>query len=165
MARSIIQNDAKIFRYYADEALDMYGIVSQYYQCKPGKSFTTLGELKSCYYDPIRTKVIFDQAPQVRTLKKLGWVTELDSQQPIIHVKYDLPGLEVGCLFNIKDPLAVSSGRMFRVTKMSVGILYPATVTCQVVAIVGDSVEETTNPYNGPESIFLNKEAVDEDTN
>lgn len=157
MAKSIIQDDARIFKFYAKEALEMYGIPSEYYQCKPGRTFTTLGELKACYYDPVRTKVIFDQAPQVRTLKKLGWVTELDAQQPIVHVMFDLPGLEVGCLFNIKDPLTIDSGRMFRITKMSTGILYPATVTCQIVAIMGDEIEETTNPYDGSESIFLDK--------
>lgn len=157
MAKSIIQNDAKIFKYYADEALDLYGIPCQYFQCKPGKSFTTLGEMKSCYYDAVWTKVIFDQAPNVKTLRKLGWVTELDEQQPIVHVKFDLPGIEIGCLFNIKDPLRVDKGRMFRITKMSVGILYPATLTCQLAAIVGDDIEETTNPYDGNESIFLNK--------
>ena len=157
MTKSIIQDDAKIFKYYAKEALEMYGIDANYYQCKPGRTFTTLGELKSCYYSPISAKVIFDQAPTVRTLKKLGWVTEADSTQPIIHVDFDLPGIEVGCLFNIKDPLRRDSGRMFRITKMSAGILYPATLTCQIVAIVGDDIEETTDPYDGNSSIFLNK--------
>lgn len=156
--RSIIQNDAKIFRKYANEALDAYGIPSAYFQLKPGKTYKSAGELSGCYYDPIRTKIIFDQVPSLRTLKKIGWVTEFDTQQPIVHVKYDLPGLEVGCLFNVKDPFSKTKGRLFRITKMSAGILYPALITCQIVAVLGDEPEETVNPYDGLDSIFLDKE-------
>lgn len=157
MARSIIQNDAKIFKKYADECLSMYGIPSLYYQIKPGKDYSAVGELSGCYYDPVRTKVIFDQAPNIRTLKKLGWVTEADTQQPLVHVMFDLPGIEIGCLFSIKDPLTKASGRLFRITKMTTSILYPAMLTCQIVAVVGTEPEETVRPYNGDDSIFLNK--------
>lgn len=156
--RSLIQSDAKIFKKYANECLDALGIPSLFYQIKPGKEYSAQGELGGCYYDPIRTKVIFDQAPNVRTLKKLGWVTETDTQQPLVHCKFDLPGIENGCLFSIKDPLAKSSGRLFRITKMTTSVLYPAMLTCQIVAVMGTDPEETVKPYTGNDSIFLNKE-------
>lgn len=157
MARSIIQNDAKMQRKYFNEMLDFYGIPAQYFQCKPGKKYNSVGEMKDCFFDPIRTKVLFDQVPSIKTLKKLGWVTELDQQQPLVHVKYDLPGIEQGCVFSIKDPLKENEGRLFRITKMSMGIIYPANITCQIVAILGQNPEATTDPYSGPHSIFLEK--------
>lgn len=160
MARSLISQDAEIFREYFKECLEMYGIPALFFQPKEDicqKKFTTLGEMKNLYYDPIETQVLFEATPKVQTLRKLGWVTELDKEQPIVHVDYDLPGIARGAVFKIKDPLSVTDGRLFRVTKMSVGILYPASISCQIVAVLGKEPEETLNPYNGPKSIFLNK--------
>lgn len=164
MAKSIIREDAVIFQEYFNEMLEMYGIDVLYYQRKEKCSeWNAVGELSANYYSPIEAKILFDQIPSVKTLKKLGWVTELDSQQPIVHMKYDLPGLQQGCLIKVKDPLSLSNdGRMFRITKMSTGIIYPFSITAQIVAIVGTDIEETVNPYNGPKSIFLDKpEGVD----
>ena len=71
---------------------------------------------------------------------------------------FDLPGIEEGCLFKIKDPLKKEDGRFFRITKMSVSVLYPAMLTCQIVAVLGTEPEETVKPYTGDNSIFLDKE-------
>ncbi len=78
MAKSIIQNDALIYRRYAEEQLDMYGISAYYYQIKPNHSWTSVGELAANYFDPAPIKLMFDQVPKISTLKKLGWVKELD---------------------------------------------------------------------------------------
>lgn len=158
MARSLVNSDAEIFRKYFKECLDLYGIPSLFFQKKETiKDFTTLGEMKNNYYDPIETHVIFESTPQVRTLKKLGWVTELDKEQPIVHVEYNLPGISRGCVFKIKDPISLTDGRLFRITKMSTGILYPASISCQLIAVLGEEPEETLKPYDGSKSIFLNK--------
>lgn len=160
--RSLIQNDVKIHRRYFNEALEAYGVDALYYQVKPGKKFTSIGELSANYYAPTEGKVIFDQTPQLRTLKKLGWVSELDQTLPLLHVSFDLPGIETGCLFKIKDPLQFSGGRLFRITKMSVGIISPASITVQAVPIAGTEPSETVKPYDGVKSVFLNKpEGID----
>lgn len=164
MTNSILQNDLEILRYYMDEKLDLYGIPAQYYQVKPGMTWTVAGEMKANYFDAVRTKVLFDQAPTVSTLRKLGWLTELNGDtQPIVHVSYNLPGLSVGCVFEVKDPLAIDQGRLFRVTKMSVGIIFPAFVTCQLVAVIGSEPTETLTPYDGPQTAFLNPVEQDEE--
>jgi len=153
----LLQNDLEIQRYYFNEALEYYGIDADYYQVKePTTEFTSAGELSSYFYDPVPMRVIFDQVPKVNTLKKLGWVTELNQDsQPIIHVPFDTPGIQVGALFRIADPLRPGSGRLFRATKMTTGIIYPVAATLQIVAVVGDSPEETVTPYDGNKTIFI----------
>lgn len=157
MYDSLLGGDIAIFRGYFKEAVQLYGISALYYQIKPGHKYTVYGELKANYFDPKKIRVIFNQVPTVHTLKKLGWVTEADTEvQPIVDIIYDLPGIQVGCLISIKDPLNPKKGRLFKITKMSVGILYPASVTCQLVPILGDEPTNTVNPYDGEKSLFLN---------
>lgn len=144
---SLIKKDALMFRRYFQEMLRKYGIDCSYFEAKEGTvKYNVNGELSAEYKDPIGTQVLFDQVPKVSTLKKLGWSTSNDESQPLIHVDFDLPGLQVGCLFSIEDPLRPGRGRLFRVTKMSVGIIYPMCVTAQVVAVLGDQVENTLQP-------------------
>lgn len=162
MPKSLLQNDLEIFRYYFEEALDLYGIAARYYQLKPNCHFTVAGELSANYFDPIKCRILFDQVPKVSTLKKLGWVTELDQAASLIHVAFDLPGLAFGSLFEIKDPLAPDRGRLFRVTKMQTSILYPASVTCQIVPVLGTDIEETVEPYEGKKSIFLDTSKMED---
>lgn len=144
---SLIKRDALMFRKYFKEMLRKYGIDCSYFEVKEGTvKYNVSGELSAEYKDPIGSQVLFDQVPKVSTLKKLGWNTSTDESQPLIHVDYDLPSLQVGALFSIEDPLRPGKGRLFRVTKMSVGIIYPMCVTAQVVAVLGDLVENTLQP-------------------
>ena len=157
MTKSILQNDLTIYRQWASEELDLYGVSAEYYQLKPNHSWTVAGELAANYFDPRPIKLFFDQVPKISTLKKLGWVTELDQQASLVNILFTTPGIAVGCLFNIKDPLTPDSGRLFRVTKLQTGILYPSYVTCQIVPVLGTEPEETVDPYQGNKSIFLDK--------
>lgn len=159
MAGILFQNDLEIQRYYFDESLEFYGIDALYYQVNDASQhYTVAGELTSKYHDPIAIKLIYDQVPKIGTLKKLGWVTELNQDaQPIIHISFDTPGIQVGALFKIQDPLNPLSGRMFRATKMTTGIIYPVAVTVQIVAIVGQDIEETVQPYEGNKTLFIDK--------
>ena len=150
--RSLVKSDALMHRRYFQEMLKLYGIDGMYFQVKEeSKSYNEVGELSAEYLEPVPCQMIFDQVPKVSTLKKLGWTTELDQSQPLIHVDYDLEGLQVGACFNIADPLRPGRGRLFRVTKLSVGIIYPMCVTCQLVAIVGDKPEKSLQPEKAVE--------------
>ena len=51
----------------------------------------------------------------------------------LIHVPYDLPGLQVGALFIIPSAYDKTKGRTFRVTKMSAVMVFPASITCEIV--------------------------------
>lgn len=151
----ILQNDLIILRQQFQEVLDMYGIDALYYQVKPNHHYTVAGEISANYFDPVPCKILFDAVPKVSTLKKLGWVTELDPGASIINVAFDTPGIAFDALYEIKDPLQPDGGRMFRVTKLQTGILYPVNIACQVVPVVGTNPEQTVKPYEGNKSIFL----------
>ena len=144
---SLIKQDALMFRSYFKEMLRKYGIDGMYFQVDEAtKSYNESGELSCKHLDPIPCQMIFDQVPTVGTLKKLGWVNELDKSQPLIHIDFDTPGIQPGACFNIEDPLRPGKGSLFRVTKSSVGIIYPMCVTCQIVAVLGDIPEKTLQP-------------------
>ena len=144
---SLVKRDALMFRKYFKEMLEKYGIDGMYFQPKEEtKKYNETGEFSAEYEKPIQCQMIFDQVPKVSTLKKLGWTAEMDESQPLIHVDYDLPGLQSGSCFSIEDPLRPGKGRLFRVTKISVGIIYPMCATCQIVAIAGDQPEKTLKP-------------------
>lgn len=162
MADSLLQNDITVLRYYFREALDLYGIPARYYQLKPNCHFTVAGELSANYFDSIKCKIIFDQVPKISTLKKLGWVTELDQAASLIHVDFDLPGISFGSLFEIKDPLAPDKGKLFRVTKLQTSIIYPVSITCQIVPVAGEVEQETVRPYEGKKSIFLQGDEMED---
>ena len=59
----------------------------------------------------------------------------------MIHVPYDLPGLQVGALFTVPSGLDKSKGRVFRVISMSNIMIYPASIACEI-ALEYDSVDE-----------------------
>lgn len=145
--RSLVKSDALMFRHYFKEMLDLYGIDGMYYEViEETKKYNEAGEFSAYYKDPIPCQVIFDQVPKISTLKKLGWTTENDESQPIVHVDYDLPGIQKGACFSIEDPLRLGKGRLFRISKLSLGIIYPMCVTCQLVAVLGDIPENTLQP-------------------
>jgi hypothetical protein len=71
----------------------------------------------------------------------MGWVAELQENASIIHVPYDLPGLQVGALFTIPSGLDDAEGRTFRVISLQNIMIYPASIACEV-ALEYDSVDE-----------------------
>lgn len=144
---SLVKADALRFRRYFKEVLKLYGIDGMYYQVKEGTAgFNSQGEFSALYEQPVPCQMLFDQVPKISTLKKLGWTSELDQNQPIIYVDFDLPGICMGALFSIEDPLRPGKGRLFRVTKLQVDLVYPSSVACQIVAVLGDSPENTLQP-------------------
>lgn len=63
----------------------------------------------------------------------MGWDAELQDGESIIHVPYDLQGLQVGCLFIVPSGIDCAKGRLFRVTELSNIMIYPASVMCKIV--------------------------------
>ncbi len=100
---------------------------------RQGKSYTTYSEIDSNYYEPVAVGCIFDEHPNQRTMKKLGWVSELDGNASIISVPYDLQGLQQGSLFIIPSAFDNSKGRLFRVVEITSMMIYPCSLTCKLV--------------------------------
>lgn len=110
----------------------MLGINCIYKAPKPGKHFDIHGDLDADYQKGEVVGCIFQEHPDQKTIKKMGWVAELQEGSSIIHVPYDLKDLQVGCLFYIPSGLDDGKARVFRVISMQTIMIYPASIPCEI---------------------------------
>jgi len=141
----LLNSNIKLHRLYFKEMSKLLGINCWYRAPKKGKKFNLHGDLDSKYEPPIQVSVIFDDHPDQQTMKKMGWVAELQDGSSMIHVPYDLPGLEVGALFTIPSGLDDAVGRTFRVISMKTIMIYPASITCEVALEYEDTTPISEN--------------------
>lgn len=127
------KKDIELHRKWFEEMTKLIGINVLYRSPKePYKNWNLHGELDAHYNAPVLEGVIFDEHPTIWTMKKLGWAVEQQEQMSIIHVRYDLPGLQAGALFVIPSGIDNSEGRVFRVVRMSGIQVYPASIACEI---------------------------------
>lgn len=155
---TLLTPDIKLHRNYFDEMVRLLGIQVIYRAVKPGKKYTSYAELDTNFEAPISTGCIFEEHPTQQTLKKIGWVSELQEGASIIHVKYDLPNLQQGALFMIPGGLDNSVSRMFRVVKLTNSIVYPASITCEVVPEYENTFEPSLHIHHNNGFNLLNEE-------
>lgn len=154
----LLTPDMKLHRNYFMELVRLIGIQVYYRAPMPGKTYTVYTEIVSNYYDPLQIGCIFHEHPDQKTLKKMGWVSELSDSSCLIDVPYDTPELQQGALFFVPSGLDGAPARLFRVVKMQNSMVYPAAITCEIVP----EFESTFNPeqYNYKTTNFnlLNEE-------
>lgn len=138
----LINGNAKLHRQYFREMVKLLGINVLYRAPLPGKKWTNYNEMDTNFARPIKIGCIFDGYPTQQTMKKLGWVAELDESASLIHVDYDLPNIQVGALFIIPSGLDDGKGRLFRVSKMTYNQVYPASITCEIVPEYEDTMDK-----------------------
>ena len=130
----LLNNDILLHRQYFIEMCRLIGINVIYKKpIKDDKYYDQYSELHSKYEPNKVIGCIFEDHPTQQTLKKLGWVHELQENASIIHVPYDLDGLQQGALFIIPSAYDKTQGRVFRVVKMSANMIYPASIACEIV--------------------------------
>lgn len=158
----LLHPEIKIHRQYFREMVKLIGIYVLYRSPKEGtKHYTTYAELDANYNEPMLVGCIFDEHPTQQTLRKMGWVSELQSGSSFIHVDYDLEGLQQGALFIIPSGLDDGKGRLFRVVKMTNSMVYPASITCEIVPEYIDTFDDTTGfIYNEDNYNVLGEEQV-----
>ena len=122
----------------------LLGIKMLYRKPLNGKNFNIHGDLEANYADPIEVFVIFEEHPDQKTLKKRGWVAELQENSSMIHVPYDLEDLQVGCLFDVPSGLDDGKARRFRVISMQNIMIYPASIACEIAPEYEDTDELST---------------------
>lgn len=155
----LLNNDIKLHRGYFDEMIRLLGIQVIYRAPLPDKHYTTYAEIESNYAEPILVGCIFDEHPTQQTLKKMGWVAELQQNSSFIHVPYDLPNLQQGALFIVPSGIDNAKGRLFRVVSMSTSMVYPASITCEIVPEYENTyVPETNDDYVHATDNLLNEE-------
>ena len=128
----LINKDAKLHRGYFKEMVKLLGINCIYKAPLPDKNFDKHGDLDADYYPGMLVGCIFQDHPDQKTLRKMGWVAELQENSSMIHVPYDLPHLQVGALFIIPSGIDQAEGRVFRVISMQNIMVYPASITCEI---------------------------------
>lgn len=141
----LLHDEIKLHRKYFHEMTQLLGIRVIYRAPKSGKHYTSWGEVSTNYEPPLLINCIFDEHPTQQTLKKMGWMSELSSSSSIIHVDYNLPGLQQWALFTIPSGLDHSKGRLFRVVKLTNSIVYPASVSCEIVPVYENDFEQVTD--------------------
>ena len=130
----LISKDAKLHRKWFEEMLMLQGInIKLKLPTDSSKTYSGNGELIANYGDWFDSGCIFDEYPNQRTMRKLGWFVEGDTESSIIHLPYDIPGLQQGTLVSIPSGLDNGKNRTFRIVEMSNIMVYPASITCRIV--------------------------------
>lgn len=104
--------------------------------------------------DPIRLDIIFNENPTVDTLRKHGWVTEINGSLPVIaQIPYDTPGLARYARITIPPVGNVMRERIFEVTAISTILEYPDCWTVQLVPVYNSYKEK--NDYSNSNVEYL----------
>ena len=141
----LLNKDIKLHRWEFIQMCKLLGIKCQYRApIDSYKNFNLHGDLDAHYYPAKDEMVIFEDHPDQKTLKKHGWVAELQENSSMIHVRYDLEGLQVGALFAIPSGLDTGAPRWFRVIAMQNIMIYPASIACEVAPEYEDTDEPVT---------------------
>jgi hypothetical protein len=128
----LINKDIKLHRTWFKQMTSLHGINCKYRAPLPNKANDVHGDLQTGYKPEIVVGCIFEEHPSQKSLRKAGWVAELQEGSSVIHVPYDLPGLQVGALFEVPSGLDSGRGRVFRVISMSNIMIYPASIACEI---------------------------------
>lgn len=154
----LLNQNTKLHRRYFNEMVKLIGIQVLYKAPMGNKHYNLQSELVSSYEDPIKVGCVFEEHLTQQTAKKLGWISELTESAALIHVPYDLPGLQVGALFIIPSAYDNTRSRTFRVTKLSAIMVFPASITCEIVPEYESTVQESElQLFNNSDFNLLNE--------
>ena len=143
----LITPDIKLHRKWFDEMVRLIGIQVVYRAPRKDKHWTSFAEIESNYQPSIVIGCIFDEHPTQQTMKKIGWVSELQKDSSLIHVAYDTPDIQQGALFIVPSGLDDGKGRLFRCVKLTNSIVYPASIACEIVPEYEDTYQNTNNDF------------------
>lgn len=154
----LLNTDIKLHRQWFIEMCNLIGIKVIFRAPLPNKTYNGYGELNSFFNLPKLVGCIFEEHPSQQTMKKLGWVSELQESSSIIHVPYDLEGLQQGALFIIPSGIDNAVGRLFRVVKLTNSIIYPASIVCEIVPEFESEFEQSNLTYKHSNFNLLNED-------
>lgn len=158
---TLLTSDMKLYRKYFDELVKLQGIKVVYYAPKTDKHYTLHGELFSNYQEPEVIGCIFSEYPDQRSMRKKGWVVELQDGASLISVPFDLHDLQRGALFAIPSGLDNTKGRLFRVESLLNTMIYPSSITCEIVPEWEDTLPDSKLDRQHTDFNFLAQEDPD----
>lgn len=128
----LVESNIKLSRQFFEEFLRLHGLRVTYRAPRKGsKDYNMYGELDTNYEAPISVMCIYDEHPTQKTMRKIGWNTELADTSVVINVPYNM-NVETGGLFVIPAGLDKSEGRVFKVLRMSNIAVYPVSIACEL---------------------------------
>lgn len=127
------ESNIKLHRFYFKEMVRLIGIFVIYRAPRKDKHWTMYQEIESNYQEPLLVGCIFHEHPDQKSLKKMGWVSELQEEESLISLSYDTPDLQVGSLIVVPSSIDKTQGRLFRITALSNIMIYPSSITCVCV--------------------------------
>lgn len=154
----LITPDIKLHRKWFDEMVRLIGIQVVYRATRKDKHWTSFAEIESNYQPSIVIGCIFDEHPTQQTMKKIGWVSELQKDSSLIHIAYDTPDIQQGALFIVPSGLDDGKGRLFRCVRLTTSIVYPASIACEIVPEYEDTYQNTNNDFTHSSFNLLNEE-------
>lgn len=159
----IHQSDILLQRNWFKQMCHLIGINVLYRSPKDAtKTYDKYGELDTLYNSPIKISCIYDEHPTIWTMKKLGWNSELQEGLSVIHVPYDLEGLQVGSLFEIPSAIDNSKARVFKVIRMSTIQVYPASIACEIGPMfTSNFIKSNMTDFENSDFNLLNEEEED----
>lgn len=106
---------------------------------------------------------IYQDHPDQKTAKKIGWNAELGENSVLIVVPYDLPKLQEGALFIIPSALDNSEGRVFKVLNMKVTAMYPSEITCELGPVLKSTSDKSDSKDFSQRNMSVVVEETDDD--
>lgn len=157
------EHNIKLQRLYFNQMIKLLGINVLYRAPRTSsKSYNMYGELDTYFYEPESVSCIYDEHPSQKTMRKLGWNAELADSTTVIHVPYDLKGLQVGALFIIPSGLDNAEPRIFKVLRMSSIAVYPASISCELgPVLIDDEDKEVVSDFTHSNFNVLDNESDD----
>ena len=144
----ISKKNINLQRFYFNQAVRLYGIICTYRAPRESKKYNGYGELDTYFYEPITIGVIFEDHPTVWTMRKLGWDSELQEGESIVHVPYDVPELQSGGMFEVPSGLDNTEPRRFRILKMRTSAIYPSEIVCHIAPLFTSTYDATANNHS-----------------
>ena len=126
------KQDIELHRMWFKDMVNLIGIKVLFYSPKKDMQWDGYGELETYYNPPSIEGCIFEEHPNPKTVKKLGWNTDREETFSIIHLPYDLQGLQVGALVAVPSNIDNGKARIFRIIDMSSIMVYPASIACKI---------------------------------
>ena len=144
----ISEKNIKLHRFYFKQAVKLIGINVKYRAPRKDKKYNGYGELDTFFMEPIETGIIFEEHPTIWTMRKLGWDSELQEGETLVHVPYDLLGLQSGGMFEVPSGLDNTEPKRFRILRMSASHIYPSEIVCHIAPLFTSTYDATATNHS-----------------
>ena len=152
----LFKNDATLYRKFFKEQAKLLGVHVQYrYPIDLDYTLHNQADVTG-YSEPIELDIIFDQSPKLKTLRRLGFISEDPNDKPyIIQTAYDTPNLQKECLFYLPSPLPGTESRVFRVTEITMDQILPDSFYCRLAPVFEKKNVLSSKDYKDKSYSFL----------